>query len=359
MSKVSEQKCPNCGGATRFDPAKGKYVCEYCGTVFEIDPAKPSDSSGKWEELDFSQLNEQATHADAANLPVYQCVSCGAEVIAPPEQAALPCPYCGNNIVLTDRITGKLRPDGIIPFRIESRDLPAAVKDFYKGKKLLPKGYFSSASMGMVTGVYVPFWVFTGRLSGRMTFKAETSSSVRKGDYVYTTTKYYRLIRDASLAFSDIPVDASTKIDDRLMDSLEPFDMTQVQGFDMRYMAGFTADRFDQSTKDIAPRAEKRMRTSMNNIVQASAGRGYGSVSLSGSQLRSDLKPRYLLFPVYLFDIMYNGKKYHYAVNGQTGKVVGELPDDPGTKTGYFFRHAGILSGALILYSVVRYFLGF
>ena len=361
MSQVSEQKCPNCGGATRFDPAKGKYVCDYCGTVFEIGAAKPSAPSGRKDEdeLDFSHLLEQAAHADAVNLPVYRCVSCGAEVIAPPEQAALSCPYCGNNIVLTDRVTGKLRPDGIIPFRIESKDLPAAVRNFYKGKKLLPKGFFSAASMGLVTGVYLPFWVFSGQLSGTMNFNAERVSSTRHGDYIYTTTKTYRLVRDASLAFSDIPVDASTKTDDRLMDSLEPFDLTQVRDFDMRYLAGFTADRFDQSSKEIAPRVENRMRTSMTNIVQSNVAKGYTSVRGSGSHLRSDMNARYILFPVYIFDIRCNGKNYHYAVNGQTGKVTGELPDDRRTKTGYFLRHAGVFSGALILASFLRYFLGY
>ena len=359
MSPVSEQKCPNCGGATRFDPARGKYVCDFCGTVFAIAPQKPADAGSQWEGFDFSKLTEQALHPDAADLPVCRCVSCGAEVITPPEQAALTCPYCGNNLVLTDRITGKLRPDGILPFRIQSQDLPAAVNRFYRDKKLLPKGFFSAATMGRVTGVYIPFWVFRGRIGGIIRFRATTSSSSRKGDYVYTTTKYYQLDREAGLAFEDIPVDASMKVDDKLMDSLEPFDMTQVQGFDTRYLAGFTADRFDQSPDDIASRAKVRMQNSITDITRANTGRGYSSVRYASSQLRSDLQVQYLLFPVYLFDIMHERKSYHFAVSGQPGKVVGKLPLSTETSIWYFLKRAGVVSGALILLSFARYMLGF
>ena len=359
MSQVTEQKCPNCGAAARFDPAAGKFVCDHCGTVIDITPQKPAEKGDQWEGFDFSQLSSMVSDPDAPDLPVYRCVSCGAEVIAPPEQAALTCPYCGNNIILTDRITGSLRPDGVIPFRIDSRQLPDAVRHFYRRKKLLPKGFFSAATMGKVTGVYVPFWIFSGRVSGRISLAGEKSSSSRKGDYIYTTTNYYRLVRDAALDFEDLPVDASTKMDDKLMDSLEPFDTSQTKGFDMRYLAGFTADRFDLGKDDIAERAEKRMRTSTTDIVMANTGKGYANVRYKGGSMKSSLHAQYLLFPVYMFDILHDGRKYHFAVNGQTGKVVGELPDDKWTNFLYFLKRAGITGGVLFLYSVVRYFLGY
>lgn len=216
MSQIAEQKCPACGAPLRFDPASGKLVCDYCGTTTEVKPEgkkpmkKPGAASGKPEAgtaqnghtagqsdigagapqgsqstgqgqsvsstdnnidssadsiegFDFANITDSVTVPDASNLPVYNCVSCGAEVIAPSEQVALTCPYCGNNIVLTDKVSGKLRPDGVIPFRIQAKDLPDAVNHFYRDKKLLPRRFFSESTMSRVTGVYVPFWVFNGR----------------------------------------------------------------------------------------------------------------------------------------------------------------------------------------------------
>ena len=310
------------------------------------------------EGFDFASITDMVTDPNAMDLPVYNCVSCGAEVIAPPEQMALTCPYCGNNIVLTQKVTGKLRPDGIIPFKIPSQDLPDAVNRFYKDKKLLPRGFFSKSTMGKVTGVYVPFWVFSGNVSGRMEYDAQTSASARSGDYIITTTRHYRLVRDAALAFENLPVDASGRIEDRLMDSLEPFDASQIQPFDMRYLAGFTADRFDQKKDDLSNRAKKRMLSTTSDVVSAQACAGYGAATLRSSNLHTRLDAKYILFPVYMFDISFAGKSYHFAVNGQTGKVVGDIPTDPAVSSMYFLKRFALVSGGLILLSVAKYMLG-
>jgi len=367
MSQIAEQKCPACGAPLRFDPAAGKLVCDYCGTVTELKE-KPETASGSKEEsapeddslegFDFANMTDLVTDPNAMDLPIYNCVSCGAEVIAPAEQVALTCPYCSNNIVLTEKVSGKLRPDGIIPFRIRAKDLPSAVNRFYKGKKLLPRHFFSEATMGKVTGVYVPFWVFNGDLYGTLTYDAQTTSSTRSGDYIITKTDYYNLVREAALSFKDLPVDASGKVDDRLMDSLEPFDSGETKEFDMRYLAGFTADRFDQKKGEIAERAEKRMKNTAYGLVNTRAAAGYSSVTSRGGRLKARMDAKYILFPVYMFDISHAGKNYHFAVNGQTGKVVGDLPTDSSVSMLYFLKRFGLVSGALIAYSVAKYMLG-
>ncbi len=422
MRSIKEQKCPACGAPLRFDPASGKLVCDYCGTVTDLDrpqaqsPDRPEEgpadqtaqgqagsagygegqtaqgqagSAGSGEGqsapgqagsagsggdqsaaagdkprkdtiegFDFQHMTDAVSVPDAENLPVYNCVSCGAEVIAPAEQAALTCPYCGNNIVLTDKISGRLRPDGVIPFRIQAKDLPDAVNRFYRDKKLLPRRFFSESTMGRVTGVYVPFWVFRGRVEGRFTYGADSSVSIRNGNYIITTTDHYRLVRDAALDFDDLPVDASGRIEDRLMDSLEPFDSAETKPFDMRYLAGFTADRFDQKKSDISNRAQTRMMTSTATLVDRQATAGYLNAYRKHTDLRPSVDAKYILFPVYLFDISHAGKNYHFAVNGQTGKVVGDLPTDPGTSLIYFLKRFGLVSGALIALSVIRYMMG-
>lgn len=419
MSQIAEQKCPACGAPLRFDPASGMLVCDYCGTKTELPkvqkpgkdmkkPAKDKDSAQTGSQavpagnaaqgkpaaapgtvqahstaeaqaiqkekdkkrkkpveddeidgFDFNSLNDMVTDPNAMALPIYNCVSCGAEVIAPAEQVALTCPYCGNNIVLTEKVTGKLRPDGVIPFKIQAKDLPAAVNHFYKDKKLLPRHFFSESTMGKVTGVYVPFWVFSGDVKGTLGYNAQTSSSSRSGDYIITQTNYYKLVRDAALAFDNLPVDASGRIEDRLMDSLEPFNAAETQPFDMRYLAGFTADRFDQKKSAISERASSRMKNSAYSIVNSQATAGYGSCSLTKGRLNADINAKYILFPVYMFDISYRGTDYHFAVNGQTGKVVGDVPTDSNVSFLYFLKRFAIVGGGLFAMSVAKYMLGF
>ena len=302
MSRLHEQKCPRCGAPVRFDPERGKLVCDYCDYILEITPELELNG------FDFQKLTDAVS--SQMNLSVYVCVSCGAEVIATPQQMALTCPYCQNNIVLTDKASGTLRPDGVIPFRILSKDLPVAVSRYYKDKKLLPREFFSQSTMGSVTGVYAPFWVFSGNVSGELQYKGELVSSTRKGDYLYTKTDHYLLSRSGSVDFDHLPVDAGERIDNALMDSLEPFDLRDAKPFDMGYLAGFTAERFDETKSTLSERARDRMLNTAKDVITPTAGKGYTNVSYAGGSLNASLDAKYLLFPVYLFDISFEKKKY-------------------------------------------------
>jgi len=356
MDPVMEQKCMSCGAPLRFDPEQGKLVCDSCGAVQEI-PEELQVGEVELGGFDFNDIVDSATDAGAEALPVYNCVSCGAEVIAPAEQIATTCPYCGNNIVLTNKVTGKLRPDALIPFRIDKKQLPDAMNRFYKGKALLPKGFFSEHTMGKVTGVYVPFWMFSGHIDGLLRFRAQTAASSREGDYIVTRTNHYQVLRDADLSFQDVPVDASGRIDDKLTDSLEPFDMADAKPFDMRYLAGFTADRFDREKGDVAERARRRMLSSAEDAV-ASTLTGYTGVTRAGGSLRAQLKARYMLLPVYLFSISHDGRDYSFAVNGQTGKVVGELPVSKSVSGRYFLVRMAIAAAAVAGAFFAKYMMG-
>ncbi|MCR5687969.1 MAG: hydrogenase maturation nickel metallochaperone HypA [Lachnospiraceae bacterium] len=347
-NNVNEISCPACGAPMKFDAASGKMLCEWCGTTMDIEPKseetsdapKTSDSEKEvLEGFDFASLGDQAQDPDAEDVPIYHCKSCGAELIAPPEQMSMSCPYCGSNVVLTQKVSGKLRPDGLIPFKIDAKSLPDHMKKYYRDKVLLPRKFFSESTMGKITGVYVPFWVFSGNISGSLSYRGEKVSSSREGDYIVTTTSEYDAERDVSMNFENVPVDASGKIKDELMDSIEPFDMSSVVDFDMRYLAGFVADRFDEAGDSIADRAKKRMFQTAESAVQSRIS-GYTSVRKQGGHLTADIKARYLLFPVYRFKIRFDKKKYEFAVNGQTGKVVGTLPTDRNVCIRYYVTHA-------------------
>ena len=179
MGNIHEQKCPNCGGALRFDPAKGKLICDYCDSEFEVkqQEKKPDKTRNKKKDniegFDFNSLMTRAMADDAEDLPIYVCESCGAEIIATTEAFSMTCPFCRNNVVLTDKISGNMRPDGIIPFKITSDVLPEAVNKYYKNVKSLPKNFFSQNTMGKITGIYVPFWVFNGTAEGTVTYTGE------------------------------------------------------------------------------------------------------------------------------------------------------------------------------------------
>ena len=364
MDNIAEQKCPACGAPLVFKPESGLLECEFCGSAFTIEhlessqaepEAQPAQDAGKDAEFDWGSFKDQL-EGEQMDVAVYNCNSCGAEIMAEPTTAAMRCPYCDNNIVLNERVTGGLKPNGVIPFKIDPKSLPDAIKRFYGKKPLLPRDFFSANKLGNVQGVYVPFWMYNCRVEGSMQMQGTTVRHYTQGQYDCTETSYYQLDREGAMGFERIPVDGSEKMPDDLMDSIEPFDFSELVPFDHRYLAGYVADRFDYDPDDCLPRATTRVMNSADQLFRSTASE-FASVQVTHRDLRlSDTAVKYVMLPVYLFNCKYGGKEYRYAVNGQTGKVVGELPISKGKTLAWFFGTfaavAAVISAILLSLSL-------
>ena len=341
MEHIMEHKCPSCGAPLRFDPEQGVLLCDSCGNRQAI-PAELQIGDVQLDGFDFNVLTDHAADEHADALPVYHCVSCGAEVIVPEARITTTCPYCGNNIVLTDKVTGKLRPDGVIPFGIDQKHLPDAVNDFYRGKALLPRDFFTEHTLGKVTGVYVPFWMFDCDCDASILYNAQRVTAWSDSNYNYTKTDYYKLFRSGSVGFANIPVDGSKKADDAYMEAVEPFNYEDAALFSGAYLSGYLADKYDVSAEESIERANERVKNSTIEAFNDTTNR-YTAVIPENSRVSfSNGKIRYSLLPVWMLNIKYMDKMYKFAINGQTGKVVGEYPVDNRKKWKYFWKIAGI-----------------
>ena len=381
---IKMHRCPACGGTLVFSPEKGRLVCEYCDEEYDVPKDEPDvtqvapntatpsaagmlnqaaptaqgEQAHQFGNFDFMQFYNSAQIETGENLPVYHCSNCGADVLAAGETAALTCPYCSDKIVLTDKISGNIRPNGIIPFKIAQKDLKKHVDNFYKGKKLLPRDFFSKSRMEKVTGVYVPFWLFSGNIDGRCKYDATSVKTTTDGEYNYTTTSNYVAVRDVNAGFAGIPIDASDKLIDKVADSVLPYDMSELVPFQSGYLSGYTADRFDVPGKSMQSRAESLMRETARNLISGSLS--YSSTKLTSSSFQaSNVSVQYVLLPMYIFKIKYGSrKKYEFAVNGQTGKVVGSLPIDKKVSRIYFLTRFSIVTAAVMLGAIISYLIG-
>ena len=90
----------------------------------------------------------------------YVCKSCGGEIVGDATTAATACPFCGNPVVMMGQFVGALRPDYVIPFKLDKKAAKAALMKHYGSKRLLPKVFKDQNHIDEVKGVYVPFWLF-------------------------------------------------------------------------------------------------------------------------------------------------------------------------------------------------------
>ncbi len=349
-TQITNYQCPACTGPLHFVGESGRLECEYCGSSFDVaeiealykekeqkaaeaaetEKDKPSDSAeasagGDGSEWDVSDLNADWGE-DVHGMRAYSCPSCGAELICEETTAATSCPYCGNPTVVPGQFSGILKPDYVLPFKLSKEDAIKALKRHYLKKPLLPSTFSKANHLEEIKGIYVPFWMYDGEASGSVQFHATRVSKYRSGDYEITETSHFNVQRAGNIAFEKVPVDASRKMPDDYMDSIEPYDYSELKPFSTAYLPGFLADKYDVSVEDSCERADKRCAGSLVSALEGTVT-GYTSCSETGRSIYLKRgKVHYALLPVWMLNTKWEGKDFLFAMNGQTGKLVGNLP---------------------------------
>lgn len=339
MSSLIEYKCPCCGGAIEFNSTLQKMKCPYCDTEFEMEAVKEYNEGlpgSQKDKMNWEEKEECWRDEETEGMAVYICQSCGGEIIANKETGAMTCPYCSNNIVMKEQFAGDLKPDYVIPFQLDKAAAKSALKKHLEGKPLLPKVFKSENHIDEIKGIYVPFWLFDADVEGRFWYRATRIHTWRSGDYQYTKTSHFSVVRGGTVNFDKIPVDGSTRMPDDLMESLEPYHFSEAVDFQTAYLSGYLADRYDVSAKDSKDRANARIKRSMEQIMHGSVN-GYATVHKEGGSVRTEKgSVKYALYPVWILNTSWKDKNYLFAMNGQTGKFVGDLPVD---KSAYVLWH--------------------
>ena len=361
MDTLQEYKCPCCGGAIAFDSTLQKLKCPYCDTEFDIETLEnygkelegEPDDSMSWE----TSAGVDWQEGEADGLRSYICKSCGGEIVADDTTAATSCPFCGNPVVMSGQVSGYLKPDYVIPFKLDKKAAKEALKKHYSGKKLLPKVFKDENHIDEIRGVYVPFWLFDADADAHIRYKATRVRAWSDSDYNYTETSFFSVVRGGSIGFQRVPVDGSSKMPDNLMESVEPFYFEDAVDFHTAYLAGYLADKYDVDAEAAVPRANERIKSSTADAF-AQTVQGYATVTpeASGIHLQNG-RAKYALYPVWLLNTTWKGKKYTFAMNGQTGKFVGDLPLDKGAYKKWLFGLAGIVGAAVFALSYLIWLL--
>ena len=348
---VQEYKCPCCGGGLSFDSTVQKMKCPFCDTEFEVETLKAYDEdlqSEGTDNLDWdTRAGTQWTVDEETGLRSYICQSCGGEIIGDEHTAATECPYCGNPAIMMQQFAGTLKPDYVIPFKLDKEAAKAEYLKHLSGKFLLPKVFKDQNHIDEIKGIYVPFWLFDSNADADIRYRATRTRAWSDSEYNYVETSYFSIYRAGNIGFDHVPVDGSSRMADDLMESVEPFNFSEAVDFQTAYLSGYFADKYDISAEDSIARANERIKNSTEDAFRDTVN-GYVTVETEYSSVRlHDGKTKYAFYPVWLLNTTYNNEKYTFAMNGQTGKFVGNLPTDKGK----MWRFAGLITavaGAVI-----------
>ena len=417
MANTTTYQCPNCNGRLSFDGSSGKLTCEFCGSQFtpeeverlfaEKQAKADAQAAGDRAEQVATQTGAgaaagaaHAAHADHGDhaaqgvtaaqasttsatrveqahaaptgdpiqdylaqskwdssetdsLRAFNCPACGAQLLVDQVTAVTSCPYCGNNAVVPGQLSDVLKPDYVIPFKLDRNAAIAALKQYYNGKRLLPNSFTANNHIEEIQGVYVPFWLYSGTADGDVTYNGRNVRTWSDSENMYTETDHYLLTRQGTMSFRGVPVDGSTKMPDAHMDAIEPFDYSEMVPFSVAYLPGYITDRYDLDVKQCDSRARNRventcieeMGTTVGGFMETDVQSAYADVNWTNIA--------YALLPVWMLHTKWNGEDYLFAMNGQTGKLIGDLPIDSGKVTKRFlmmFLPIMLLIGLVIFF---------
>ncbi len=176
MQTLQEYKCPCCGGAIAFDSTLQKMKCPYCDTEFEMEALEGYDAelqseksdNMEWETSAGGDWQEGEPTACASNV----CKSCGGEIVGDANTAATACPFCGNPVVMMGQFSGALKPDLVIPFKLDKKAAKAGLMKHLTGEVAAAKDFQGSEPYRRDQGCLCTLLAFDTDVDAQVRYRA-------------------------------------------------------------------------------------------------------------------------------------------------------------------------------------------
>ncbi len=327
--------CPNCGADMAYDITRGQLHCDHCDHNEPVSADQPAWMTG-------TVPAEEAPKKLA-------CPNCGGVVQAGDKACAAHCDFCGAPLVLTDRLQGEYRPDQIIPFRLDQNNAVSVFKKWCHNGMFAPSGFTSAKNIRNLKPIYVPYWLYNFKTHVSLDAEATKLNVFVRGDTEYTETSFYDVNREMDFEYDAVPYDASEQLDDSMMAKVLPYSFDGLKPFAMQYLAGFVADQRDYTADELMPLVKHQVSGYAVNQAQSTIS-GYSSVRVNHQEVTYNQEDKsYVYLPLWFINYPYHGKNYFFAMNGQTGKVVGEPPVSGAKIAGWFAGLSAIIFAVLML----------
>ncbi|MDD4291349.1 MAG: hypothetical protein PHX51_03800 [Clostridia bacterium] len=319
--KIESFKCSGCGANMVFDPATQKLRCPYCGIEQTVDASKDV------KERDFEEFEGLETWT--GEIKRVRCENCGAEEVFASDETAKKCSFCGSPKVITLDDVGGVKPNVIVPFRVDKKQASSICAKWVRRRIFAPHKFKKSLSFDGVHGTYFPLWTFD---SATETFyngtlgKTVTRTVRQNGKTVTVTeTHWFPVSGSIKLLFDDVIVEGSQRIPQKYFSSVRNFSPSDYVEYNNGFLAGFSAVSYSVSPKEAFDIAKDKMRARIKRaIMEQYHADKVGTLNMDTSFDGKSFK--YLMVPIYVTAVSYKDKLYNQFVNGITGKTKGKTP---------------------------------
>lgn len=340
--------CANCGAALQYNPSVGMMECKKCCSFFPANQTEPTTeklvsrtvpnttNTMGTASASSNTASQYTATAETMECNIYSCTACGAELAINGVESSTFCAYCGQPTIVFNRVSSELKPKYIIPFSVSKEQAVTSIRKWLNQGVFVPDE-IKNFNIERMRGIYIPFWLYDIHYYDKLYLSGTVGSGKHK------RTKYF--MREAECDFNDITLDASSQLSDETSQRLEPYDTRALQPFDINYLSGFYADRYDMKPEQLNDLAINRAKDLFNKEVK-------NTISASNIQIlkwqpkRTIKRTDYALFPAWFLTFRYHNEPHTILVNGQTGKVIGAVPYNK-TKVSICFVTIGIIASSI------------
>ncbi|MDR0750903.1 MAG: hypothetical protein LBF62_15210 [Tannerellaceae bacterium] len=319
--------CMNCGAALKYKPGTTCLHCDYCGTDTPID-TKVADEV---RESDFQQYVQSFEKLNLHATKVITCRKCGAESTFDESLKSVACPYCCTPLTEPDAHEERLiQPSYLLPFKIRDNELPAYMSSWLEKRWFAPDKLKSRALYAnSFQGVYIPCWTYDAQTETDYkgergdTYTVVTGSG--KNRRTETRVRWSYAAGHISLFFDDVMVPASRIINPGIMDKINNWDTMNMVEADNRFLSGFITEKYVLNMTTGYNIAKSKMEEDIRYAIRQAIGGDRQRINSAKTSFHN-IKFKLILLPVYMSSYTYAGKRYHFFVNGRTGRVTGDRP---------------------------------
>lgn len=320
---ILSTKCPNCGAPINFNKATELWECIYCGSKYKQEEMQKLNASVS--KIPTTITTSQGVKRRLEEMILYHCVDCKADIMADESNPVETCAYCTSTNITKSKTNEGVAPTKIIPFKITEEEAIKKFQAIAKKRPLMPQVFNDPDNLEFVKGIYIPFWTYDIETNCKMNFTATDKTTWKDSGYTYEKLDKYLVKNEGSMSFSGIITDASTHFDDNLMDSLEPFDFNELVDYNPTYLTDYLVEKYDIESNETLDRAKtKAIETSIEVMKTAvkHQNKNIDKQEITATKVKED----YIFLPFFMANIKRKGKIYTFAINGQTGKVVCDIP---------------------------------
>lgn len=322
--ETDNEKCEACGSNMKYDPKSNMLYCAHCGTK------RAFGQQAEAAELAIEEaLRTGGAAAWSAETKVFRCENCGAKVVLDKGETATCCPFCGTaQVVELEELAG-LKPNAVLPFSLTAEDSNEACRKWAKKKIFAPRAFKKNLKPENMHGVYIPCFTFDSHTSSSYYGRIGKRHTRTVGSGKNRRTETYIVWRNISggyqYGFDDVTVTAGSKVTQKDLGKMAPFDSNRSKSYDGKYLLGFSSYYYEKDIVQCWDEAKKTMDAELRRLILSQYS--YDVVDyLNVSTTHADVTYKYVLLPVYAGHFGFKKKNYSFFVNGTNGKVTGKTP---------------------------------